>query len=134
MAVVSGLHRYVDTGRSPLAWMFGIAANKVNEANRAGGRRRESPVDVAPDRGDDDEHRPDLVACQLETTRELAARLGALPAPQGEILRLRIAAGLSADETAEVLGMSAGAVRVAQHRALRRLRKRFQDGGRDELA
>ena len=133
IAVVSGLHRYVDTGRSPLAWMFGIAANKVNEAHRTGARRRESLVDVPPERGDD-VHRPDLVAVDLETTRELAAVLGGLPPPQGEILRLRIAAGLSADETAEVLGMSAGAVRVAQHRALRRLRERYQDGGRDELA
>jgi RNA polymerase sigma-70 factor (ECF subfamily) len=48
--------------------------------------------------------------------------LATLPEPQGEILRLRIAAGLSAEETAQVLGMSAGAVRVAQHRALARLR------------
>ena len=128
MAVVSGLHRYVDTGRSPLAWMFGIAANKVNEVHRAGGRRRESLVEVPPDRGDD-MHRPDVVVSGLETTRELAVLLAELPPPQGEILRLRIAAGLSADETADVLGMTAGAVRVAQHRALRRLRTRFQDGG-----
>ncbi|HEY8301843.1 MAG TPA: sigma-70 family RNA polymerase sigma factor [Jatrophihabitans sp.] len=133
MAVVSGLHRYVDTGRSPLAWMFGIAANKVNEAHRSGGRRRESLVDVPPDRYDD-EHRPDLIACGLETTRELAVLLQELPPPQGEILRLRIAAGLSAEETAEVLGMTAGAVRVAQHRALCRLRARHQDGGRNDLA
>lgn len=133
MAVVSGLHRYVDTGRSPLAWMFGIAANKVGEAHRAGGRRRESLVDVPPERSGD-MHRPDLVAVELETTRELAALLGGLPPPQGEILRLRIAAGLSADETADVLGMSPGAVRVAQHRALRKLRERYRDGGRDELA
>lgn len=132
MAVVSGLHRYVDTGRSPLAWMFGIAANKVNEVHRAGGRRRESLVDEPPDQ-DDNEHRPDVVACGLETTRELALLLHELPPPQGEILRLRIAAGLSADETAEVLGMTAGAVRVAQHRALVRLRARFQSGARHDL-
>jgi len=31
--------------------------------------------------------------------------------------------GLSAEETGNVLGMSAGAVRVAQHRALARLRQ-----------
>ena len=75
IAVVSGLHRYVDTGRSPLAWMFGIAANKVNEAHRTGARRRESLVDVPPERGDD-VHRPDLVAVDLETTREFAAAAG----------------------------------------------------------
>lgn len=133
MAVVSGLHRYVDTGRSPLAWMFGIAANKVSEAHRAGGRRREALLDIVPDRNDD-RYRPDVTSCDLETTRELAALLSALPPPQGEILRLRIAAGLSAEETGELLGMTAGAVRVAQHRALARLRAQYLEGGSGELA
>jgi RNA polymerase sigma-70 factor, ECF subfamily len=37
-------------------------------------------------------------------------------------LVLRVLSGLSAEETGNALGMSAGAVRVAQHRALARLR------------
>jgi RNA polymerase sigma-70 factor (ECF subfamily) len=39
-----------------------------------------------------------------------------------ELLVLRVAVGLSAEETGRAMGMSAGAVRVAQHRALARLR------------
>lgn len=35
---------------------------------------------------------------------------------------LRIAVGLSAEETAQVIGSTPGAVRVTQHRALNRLR------------
>jgi hypothetical protein len=35
---------------------------------------------------------------------------------------LRVAVGMSAEETGSVLGMSAVAVRVAQHRALTKLR------------
>jgi RNA polymerase sigma-70 factor (ECF subfamily) len=35
---------------------------------------------------------------------------------------MRVLSGLSAEETGKVLGMSPGAVRVAQHRALARLR------------
>ena len=46
-----------------------------------------------------------------------------LPDNQREIVLLRVAAGLSAAETADVLGMTLGAVRVAQHRALARLRQ-----------
>jgi len=38
------------------------------------------------------------------------------------LLVLRVLTGLSAEETGAALGMSAGAVRVAQHRALARLR------------
>jgi RNA polymerase sigma-70 factor, ECF subfamily len=59
---------------------------------------------------------------QLETTRHMLALLAVLPHPQGEIIRLRIAAGLSAEQTTAVLNMTPGAVRVAQHRALRKLR------------
>ena len=48
--------------------------------------------------------------------------LNLLPAQQRELLILRVAVGLSAEETGNTLGMTAGAVRVAQHRALTRLR------------
>ena len=56
---------------------------------------------------------------QSEWTAEL---LRILPPKQREILVLRVAVGLSADETAEAVGSTAGAVRVAQHRALNKLR------------
>jgi RNA polymerase sigma-70 factor, ECF subfamily len=48
--------------------------------------------------------------------------LARLPGRQQELLVLRVIAGLSAQETGSALGMSPGAVRVAQHRALARLR------------
>lgn len=44
-----------------------------------------------------------------------------LPDKQREILVLRIVVGLSAEETAEAVGSTPGAVRVVQHRALNRL-------------
>jgi RNA polymerase sigma-70 factor (ECF subfamily) len=53
--------------------------------------------------------------------------LGVLPERQREILVLRVVLGLSADETAEVVGSTPGAVRVAQHRALTRLRKALDE-------
>ena len=45
-----------------------------------------------------------------------------LPAAQRRLLRLRVVAGPSAEDTGYVLDMSPGAVRMAQHRALVRLR------------
>jgi RNA polymerase sigma-70 factor (ECF subfamily) len=48
--------------------------------------------------------------------------LDMLPDQQREILVLRVIMGLSAEETAEAVGSTPGAVRVAQHRTLRRLR------------
>jgi RNA polymerase sigma-70 factor (ECF subfamily) len=41
---------------------------------------------------------------------------------QREILVLRVVVGLSAEETAIAVGSTPGAVRVAQHRALNKLR------------
>ena len=48
--------------------------------------------------------------------------LDRLPEKLREILRLRVVAGMSAEETGRALGMTPGAVRVAQHRALNTLR------------
>jgi RNA polymerase sigma-70 factor (ECF subfamily) len=48
-------------------------------------------------------------------------RIARLPRPQAEVVLLRVVAGFSADEVAEMTGRSAGAVRVLQHRALRRM-------------
>ena len=50
-----------------------------------------------------------------------------LPDKQREILVLRVVVGLSAEETAEAVGSTPGAVRVAQHRALGRLRKEIAE-------
>ena len=56
----------------------------------------------------------------------LSVRLGqllrGLPDKQREILLLRVVVGLTAEETAEAIGSTPGAVRVAQHRALAKLR------------
>jgi RNA polymerase sigma-70 factor (ECF subfamily) len=59
--------------------------------------------------------------------RSVDARLAralraSLPAAQRRLLLLRVVGGLSAEDTGYVLDMSPGAVRVAQHRALLRLR------------
>ena len=122
MTVLSALPRYVDQGRPVTAWVFGIAANKVREQRRASSRRHETFVDVVTDRAGDERLEPEQATLRLDAARRMATLLGTLPEQQAEILRLRIAAGLSAEDTAAVLGMTPGAVRVAQHRALARLR------------
>ncbi|MGN6608180.1 MAG: sigma-70 family RNA polymerase sigma factor [Jatrophihabitans sp.] len=125
VAIVASLPRYVRTDRPVIAWVFGIAAHKVSEAHRRHGRRPETVVDDLPDLCSLAESAdPALTAETLESSRAVAALLASLRHPQGEILRLRIVAGLSTEETAAVLGLTPGAVRVAQHRALNVLRAR----------
>lgn len=53
---------------------------------------------------------------------DLMSLLPVLPRLDRDIVLLRVATGLSAAETAAVLGLTAGQVRVAQHRALTKLR------------
>lgn len=123
MTVLRALPRYVDRGLPFVGWVFGIATNKVSEWRRADSRRPETATDALPDhRSRDPDSDPAAASEHLDRSRQVATLLASLPAPQGEILRLRIAAGLSAEETATALGMTPGAVRVAQHRALHRLR------------
>ena len=47
------------------------------------------------------------------------------------ILVLRVVVGMSAEETAEAVGSTAGAVRVAQHRAIAKLKAEIGEAGRD---
>jgi RNA polymerase sigma-70 factor (ECF subfamily) len=55
-----------------------------------------------------------------------------LPAKQRDVLVLRILMGFSAERTAEMLGTTPGAVRVAQHKALARVRARLNQGPADD--
>jgi RNA polymerase sigma-70 factor (ECF subfamily) len=114
-AVLAALPGHRARGRSFLAFVCGIASQKVVEAYRAANtRNRPGPVAGVP-------YRVDAVD-GLQVPDRLARLLGTLPEKQREILVLRVVVGLSAEETAEVVGSTPGAVRVAQHRALARLR------------
>lgn len=58
-----------------------------------------------------------------EAAGRMARLLESVSDKQREILHLRVVVGLSVEETAEAVGSTPGAVRVAQHRALNRLRE-----------
>jgi RNA polymerase sigma-70 factor, ECF subfamily len=123
LAVVNALPTYTLRGLSFRAFVYGIAAHKVTDAFRAIGRNRAEPMADLPDSAvvhDGPEHR----LLQAELTERLGHLLHRLTPRQREVLVLRIAVGLSAEETAQVVGSTPGAVRVTQHRALNRLRRK----------
>src|SRR5262245_953764 len=103
-------------------WLFGILRNVVHEAWRAQARSERMadvpvPVPVSID--------ADPIADRIlgrEEIDELRKAFSRLTAEEQEILELRVVAGLSADEVAALQGRAAGTVRMAQHRALARLR------------
>ena len=61
---------------------------------------------------------PEQLALVRDEASRAMALIRTLPTQQQEILTLRVAVGMSTEETAAALGMTAGAIRVAQHRAL----------------
>ena len=122
MTVISALPHYQLKGTSFRSFVYGIAAHKVTDALRAIGRNRTEPVADLPDgpaAGDGPERR----AVAAELSERLGVLLGHLTSRQREVLVLRVAVGLSAEETAEAVGLTPGAVRVTQHRALNQLRR-----------
>jgi len=120
LAVLTALPRYRDMGRPFASFVFGIASHKVADARRLAARLA-IPTDDLPDSPDDQPGPEEAAVSSLEAQRARAL-LARLPGNQRELLVLRVLTGLSAEETGAALGMSAGAVRVAQHRALARLR------------
>ena len=121
LAAITALPRYKDQGRPFLAFVYGIAAHKVADAHRAAGRNRSDPTDVVPERFSMDAG-PEQMVLDAESSARMNRLLAVLPEKQREILILRVVVGMSAEETAEAVGSTAGAVRVAQHRALARLK------------
>jgi len=130
LAAIQALPRYQDQGRPFLAFVYGIASHKVADAHRAAGRNRSDPTDVVPERLSVDAG-PEQMAVQSDAAARMTKLLAVLPEKQREILNLRIVVGLSAEETAEAVGSTPGAVRVAQHRALARLKSEIAGAGYD---
>lgn len=126
LAVLAALPRYRDEGRPFEAFVFGIAAHKVADVQRAAARGA-VPTDVIPD-GVADEPGPEDHVVRLSDAAQARRLLELLPPSLRELLVLRVCVGLSAEETGRAMGMSAGAVRVAQHRALARLRSTALQG------
>ena len=120
IAVLTALPRYREMGRPFASFVFGIASHKVADAMRSAARLA-IPTSDLPD-GPDLRPGPEEIAVAYLEAERARALLARLPANQRELLVLRLLSGLSAEETGHALGMSAGAVRVAQHRALARLR------------
>lgn len=107
-------------------WLFGIARNNARAARRRTSRRATSPVEPA-DLGNVVPLRRHLAApgtAEHVTGADWTRRvLAELPEREREVLTCTEVAGLSNQQTAVALGISATAVRVARHRGLTRLRR-----------
>lgn len=124
LAVFEALPRYQDRGLPFTAFVYRVAANKVADAHRSPPLRT---IESLPERADDARD-PETRAVHADLSRRLRPLLADLTHTQREIIVLRVAAGLSAEETGAVLGKTAAAVRMTQSRALARLREQARAG------
>ena len=106
------------------AWLFTIARRTLIAHWRAQGRRPSVPVDPATLT---DVATPTDAIADVAAADAARALVAGLPAQQAEVVLLRVVAGLDADEVATIIGKSPGAVRVLQHRALRRMARRLSN-------
>lgn len=122
LAVVSSIGRYTDRGRPFMAYVYGVVSNKVADACRTYVRDHSHPTDEVPDSASR-EANPEEEALLTDGSNRVRLLLDSLNERAREIITLRVLVGLSAEETADIVGTTPGAVRVAQHRALANLRK-----------
>ena len=111
------LHRFQGGEADLRRFTFTIARRRLVDHRRRRFRRRTDPVavDALADRPAEDDPASSAVS------RAALEVIGRLPPEQAEVVLLRVVAGLSAEEVGDIVRKSPGAVRVIQHRALRRL-------------
>lgn len=130
LAVLNALPQYRDSTNSLPGFVFGIARNKIADVYRVRSRERCLPMKSLPDTTDGSPG-PDDEVLRREMQSYLGRHLDALTDNQREALTLRLVIGLSVAETADAMGISTGAVRATQHRALNTLRRRLEGTGKN---
>lgn len=102
------------------AWLYRIAHNLVVDHYRRQPPMPSLSLDEALVAPKDD---PDAAVENALSRERLQAALGRLTPEQQEVLALRFGEGLTARETAQIVGKTTGAVEALQHRAMASLRR-----------
>jgi RNA polymerase sigma-70 factor, ECF subfamily len=117
LTAASKLQEFSGSAHDFGGWLFGIARNQALNTRRRDSRRRTEPVAAPPELSS--AGAADETVGETERVRSL---LSALPPRERDVLACLEVVDLDIAQTAQALGLSQGAVRVARHRGLRRLR------------
>jgi RNA polymerase sigma factor (sigma-70 family) len=103
-------------------FVFSVAHARMVDDHR---RRRRTPIELPfePELDSRGECSAEDEAMERMSPQEVHHLLSFLPDDQREVLTLRLVAGLTVEQAAEVMRKSAGAVKQLQRRALIRLRE-----------
>ena len=125
---VAGIEQFVWGETQFIGWLFGICHNVLRESWRRTERDRARVVRVAG-LADPAPSEPSDAIVDDEQYTEVRAAFAKLSSEDRDVLELRIVAGLGATAVGAILDCSAGAVRMAQSRALGRLRALLNASG-----
>lgn len=117
--IIGALPRYHHNGKPFAAWAFRIARNAVIDHQRR--LRPTEPLGAIAEPSDGVEL--EALSLREEEVRELRAAMRRLTPDQREALALRYAAGMTAEEAAQVMGRQAGTIRGLTFRAIESLRR-----------
>jgi len=120
------LPRFRSRGATFRAWLYRIARNAVIDRHRT--RKVVVPLEHAQDWLDIEASSPEAAAETAEEWATLSLALSQLKPRLREVILHRFVNGLSHAETARVMGLRKGHVRVLQHRALNQMRDLLAEG------
>jgi RNA polymerase sigma-70 factor (ECF subfamily) len=131
LLVVHRIRHTYEPGRPFRPWLATIASRRCIDLLRRRAYRRlhESTADIEPEALAHDEATPEEALAQLHAADRLRAAVAGLPERQREAVGLLRFDELSLHDAARRSGQSAGALKVACHRAIKTLRTRFIDKG-----
>jgi RNA polymerase sigma-70 factor (ECF subfamily) len=115
-----GLASFTGDEKQFRSWLFTIGRRRLIDVQRREYRRPEKERSTAAQTMTS----PDVAIEALdaiESELAVAQIVANLPREQAEVVLLRVIGGLDVSQVAEVIGKKPGAVRVLQHRGLRRL-------------
>lgn len=127
---LKSLATYQDQGKPLVAWLYRIAHARVVDHYRRVGRR---PAEDDLDEGSEVAVLPDMDQSLLrrQMAQLLRQAITGLTDEQQQVVVLRFMEGCSLEDTAQVMGKNANAIKALQHRALRSLAGRLERAGLD---
>ncbi|NNN13806.1 MAG: RNA polymerase sigma factor [Acidimicrobiaceae bacterium] len=127
LSVVSSLSKFQGDGSDFRAWIFSTARRRIiDSARRASVRPKLEQITEAESAAQpsDPSFSP---GARSEADQAVAALVECLTDEQRDVVLLRVLGGFSALEVAKIVGRSEGAIRVIQHRAMKKMAENISD-------
>lgn len=117
--------RFEDVGSYVTPWLFKVCRNRAIELRRA--ERRLSPLEEDDELRESPDSGPIAKLERAENASRVERAMAALPNREREVLRLKVEAGLSYKDIAEVMNLSVGNVGFILHAAIARIRDQLRE-------